>query len=98
MPLVFVNDAFEHLTGYERSQIIGQNCRILQGAESDPAAIGQIRAALAARQPVAVEVINYRKDGSSFWNVVHISPVFDAAGRLVYFFGSQLDVTRRKWT
>jgi diguanylate cyclase (GGDEF)-like protein/PAS domain S-box-containing protein len=98
MPLVFVNDAFEHLTGYERSQIIGQNCRILQGAESDPAAIGQIRAALTSRQAVAVEVINYRKDGSSFWNVVHISPVFDAAGRLVYFFGSQLDVTRRKWT
>lgn len=94
--IVFANPAFLALTGYRNEEVLGRNCRFLQGPETSPAAVDQIRAALAASQAVTVEILNYRKDGSSFWNALHISPVRDAAGELVYFFGSQRDVTARR--
>jgi PAS domain S-box-containing protein len=95
-PIVFSNDAFAFMTGYTPEEIIGTNCRFLQGPETDRTVIDQVRAAIAARREVAVEVLNYRKNGSTFWNALFVSPVFDEAGKLIYFFGSQLDISRRR--
>jgi len=95
-PIVFVNQAFLEMTGYARDEVIGRNCRFLQGPETDPATRAQVREAVAARRDMATEILNYRKDGSSFWNALFVSPVYNAAGDLLYFFGSQLDITRRR--
>ncbi|MEG9501806.1 MAG: response regulator [Methylorubrum extorquens] len=95
-PIVFVNQAFLEMTGYARDEVIGHNCRFLQGPETDPATRALVRDAVAARRDVATEILNYRKDGSSFWNALFVSPVYNAAGDLLYFFGSQLDITRRR--
>ncbi len=94
-PLVFCNRAFEELTGYEQHEILGRNCRFLQGKDTDPAMIDEIRRGIAAGEDVQLEILNYRKDGSSFWNALFVSPVIDSRGRLVYYFASQLNVTRR---
>lgn len=95
-PIIFCNQAFEQLTGYPRDEILGRNCRFMQGVNTDKAVVADIRRSLKARQDIHVELLNYRKDGSSFWNALFISPVTDTNGRLVYFFASQLDVTRRR--
>lgn len=92
-PIVFVNNAFARLTGYSRSEIIGRNCRFLQGPESDPASISRIRDAIARRIPIEIELKNHKKDGEVFWNRLLISPVFDEDGKLTYFFASQYDVS-----
>ncbi len=94
-PIIFANRAFEKLTGYEPAEIIGHNCRFLQGPDTDREVVGRIRQGIAQRADIYEDVYNYRKDGSGFWNALYISPVFDADGSLVYFFASQLDVTRR---
>jgi len=94
-PIVFCNRAFERLTGYSQDEILGRNCRFLQGADTDQDTIARIRAGIARQEDVHEEVFNYRKDGSGFWNALFISPVFDPRGNLIYFFASQLDVTRR---
>jgi PAS domain S-box-containing protein len=94
-PIVFCNRAFERLTGYTQDEILGRNCRFLQGADTDHDTIVRIRAGIARQEDVHEEVFNYRKDGSGFWNALFISPVFDPRGNLIYFFASQLDVTRR---
>ena len=95
-PLVFVNHAFEELTGYHEKEVIGRNCRFLQGPDTDPAAVTEISRAVAAHADVSVELYNYRKDGSGFWNALFLSPVFNDDGQLIYFFASQLDVTKRR--
>ena len=95
-PIIFCNDAFSFMTGYAEHEIVGSNCRFLQGPETDREIIAQVRAAIAKREEVAVEVLNYRKNGSTFWNALFVSPVFDEAGNLLYFFGSQLDISRRR--
>lgn len=95
-PIVFVNDAFLSLTGYDREDIIGKNCRFLQGSETSSESVDNIRSSIAANRDVAVEILNYRKDGSTFWNALFISPVIDEGGKLLYFFASQLDVTDKK--
>ncbi|AAK22272.2 PAS domain-containing protein [Caulobacter vibrioides] len=96
IPIIFANDAFLRLTGYARDEVIGRNCRFLQGPDTDPKAIQAVRDALAAGEDVAVDLLNYRKDGSPFWNALNMSPVRNDAGQLVYFFGSQVDVTDKK--
>jgi PAS domain S-box-containing protein len=78
-PIVFANGAFCDLTGYARGDL-GRNCRFLQGARTDRATVRQIGEALAERRPVAVEVLNYRKDGTPFWNALFIGPVFGPDG------------------
>lgn len=95
-PIVFANKAFLDLTGYEEEEVLGRNCRFLQGAQTDRNAVAELRDAVAARASVALELLNYRRDGSPFWNAVFIGPVYDTQGKLQYFFASQLDVTRRR--
>lgn len=95
-PIIFANNAFLDLTGYSREEIVGRNCRFLQGAETDREAVHQVRHAVEARREVAVELVNYKKDGTSFWNALFISPVYNESGDLIYFFASQLDVSRRR--
>lgn len=94
-PIIFANDAFLSLTGYTREEVTGSNCRFLQGADTDPDAIEKIRAAIKARRDINVDILNYRKDGSTFWNALYISPVHNEQGELLYFFASQLDITDR---
>lgn len=95
-PIVFVNDAFLALCGFNRSEVMGRNCRFLQGPDTDQRAVAAIRAALAVGEDVSVELLNYRKDGTTFWNALYISPVFGESGELQFFFASQFDVTDRK--
>ena len=92
-PMVLANRAFLKLTGYAADEIIGRNCRLLQGADTDPNAVEEIRAAIAAARETTVTLLNYRKDGTSFWNELHISPIHDDDGALLYFFSSQRDVS-----
>lgn len=95
-PIIFSNAAFSKLTGYGAADLVGQNCRILQGPDTDPAAVSKIREAIAAEESISVDLLNYRKDGTTFWNALFVSPVRDAAGRVRYFFASQLDFTHIK--
>ncbi|SEV92782.1 histidine kinase famiy protein [Luteibacter sp. 329MFSha] len=95
-PIIFANPAFLRMTGYTTEELLGRNCRLLQGPGTDRVTISAIRDAVAANQEIATEILNYRKDGSTFWNALFISPVYDANGEVVYFFASQLDVSRRR--
>lgn len=95
-PIIFANDAFLHLTGYARSEVNGRNCRFLQGPETDPETVLAIRAAIEAGRDIAIDILNYRKDGSTFWNGLYVSPVVNEAGAVQYFFASQIDATERK--
>jgi len=94
-PLVWVNPSFTRVTGYEAEEVVGRNCRFLQGPATDAAAVDEIRAALDQQRTVTTTLLNYRKDGSAFWNQLSISPVFDGEGTLVSFVGVQTDVTER---
>jgi PAS domain S-box-containing protein len=94
-PLVWVNPSFTRVTGYETEAVIGRNCRFLQGPATDAGAVAKIRDGLAARRTVTATLLNYRKDGTAFWNQLSVSPVFDGDGELVSFVGVQTDVTER---
>jgi PAS domain S-box-containing protein len=95
-PIVFANNAFLDLTGYEEGEVLGRNCRFLQGAGTDPEHVRRLREALAAGQATAVEILNYRRDGTPFWNAVFMGPVHNPEGEVIYYFASQLDVTQRR--
>ena len=95
-PIVFVNDAFCRLTGYEREEILGRNCRFLQGPDTDRETVASLRAAIETKEPIKLDILNYRKDGETFWNQLLMAPVQDAQGELAYFFASQVDVTRQR--
>lgn len=95
-PIAFANKAFLDLTGYEEAEVLGRNCRFLQGAQTDRDSVAELRDAIERRQSIALEILNYKRDGTPFWNAVFIGPVYDTSGNLLYFFASQLDVTRRR--
>ncbi|QGX93709.1 PAS domain S-box protein [Haloplanus rallus] len=95
-PLIYVNDAFVDLTGYPREEVIGENCRFLQGEGTDPDKVAEIREAIDAAEPLSIDLKNYRKNGTMFWNHLEIAPVRDDAGAVVNFIGFQQDVTGRK--
>lgn len=92
-PIIYVNQAFTQLTGYAREEILGTNCRFLQGPGTNLDDVAKIRQAVKDRQSIEIDLLNYRKDGTSFWNRLLVSPVFDAAGQLTHFFASQFDVS-----
>ena len=94
-PLVFVNPAFLRMTGYDEGDVLGRNCRFLQGPRTDPKAVAELREAIAARRPITIELLNHRKDGRPFVNELHVGPVFDESGDLTAFIGIQHDVTER---
>lgn len=96
IPIIFANDAFLAATGYPEDQVVGHNCRFLQGPDTDPATVALIRQAVRDRHDIHAEILNYRADGSTFWNALFVGPVRDAEGGVRYFFGSQMDVTARK--
>jgi PAS domain S-box-containing protein len=95
-PITYASTGFERLTGYTAAEYLGRDCRFLQGKDTDPAAVARVRAAIESGQPCVVEVLNYRKDGSAFWNELSITPVVDPAGRPTHFVGVQTDVTERR--
>ncbi|MFB6194925.1 MAG: PAS domain S-box protein, partial [Haloplanus sp.] len=95
-PLIYVNDRFEELTGYDASDIVGRNCRLLQGEGTETEPVAAMREAVDAEESVTVELRNYRADGAEFWNRVKIAPVTDENGELTHFVGFQEDVTERK--
>ncbi|MFB6284507.1 MAG: PAS domain-containing protein [Halobacteria archaeon] len=95
-PLIYVNKSFERLTGYRKSEIIGMNCRFLQGEGTSRNNVNKIREAIDAGEKVAVELLNYRKNGEKFWNHVEINPIYDDDGKLRFYIGYQMDVTELK--
>ncbi|MCU1691594.1 MAG: domain S-box-containing protein/diguanylate cyclase protein [Frankiales bacterium] len=94
-PVLYVNPAFEAMTGYPGDEVVGRNCRLLQGEGTDPDAVRALSQAVRAGRQHTTVLRNYRKDGSPWWNELHLSPVHDDAGRLTHYLGYQHDVTGR---
>lgn len=94
-PIVFVNEAFQLLTGYSREECIGRNCRFLQGPNTDPIAVAKVGEAIAKGEDIAIDLLNYKKNGTTFWNALYLSPARGEDGTVQFFFASQLDVTER---
>ena len=98
LPIVYANEGFERVTGYDAAEIVGRNCRFLQGAATDEAAVAELGDAVDAGEPASVELLNYRADDSPFWNEVRLSPIEGPDGDLTHYLGFQTDVTERKRT
>lgn len=95
MPLIYVNDAFETSTGYHAPEVLGRNCRFLQGPDTDPAVVTELREAIREGRDHIAVLQNYRKDGSLWWNELRLSPVHNSRGQVTHYFGFQNDVTAR---
>jgi PAS domain S-box-containing protein len=95
-PIIFANRAFRQITGYDQVEIVGRNCRFLQGDDRDQPERAELKAAIEAGEPVQVELRNYTKAGVLFWNRVSVSPIFDELGALTHFVGVTHDITDRK--
>ncbi|MCI2239613.1 SpoIIE family protein phosphatase [Paenibacillus sp. TRM 82003] len=95
LPLVWVNPAFTAMTGYAVDEVVGRNCRFLQGPGTDREVVAAVRDALAAGEEVSATLLNHRKDGTAFWNQLLLSPVHGADGELTHYVGIQTDVTPR---
>ncbi len=91
-PIVACNEAFCTLTGYSENEIVGRNCRFLRGKDTEADRTMALREGIRAQQPILTEILNYKKDGTPFRNALMIAPIFDAAGGLEYFLGSQMEV------
>ncbi|MFT4920839.1 MAG: PAS domain S-box-containing protein [Haloarculaceae archaeon] len=95
-PIIYTNDEFVEMTGYDRGEIEGRNCRFLQGKETREEPVAEMRRAIEVEEPVSVELRNYRNDGEMFWNRVMIAPLYGEDGELEHFVGFQEDVTPRR--
>jgi len=95
-PVVYASAGVEGITGYRPDEFVGRNCRFLQGKDTNPETVLKLRTAIAAGQPCQVDILNYRKNGTAFWNALSLDPVHDESGGLSYFVGIQTDVTDRK--
>ena len=95
-PLIYANAGFERLTGYSVAEVLGLNCRFLQGAGTDSETVDALRTAIHETRPITVQLLNYRKDGTPFWNRLSITPVQDHSGVVTHFIGVQSDVTEEK--
>lgn len=91
-PIIAANAAFENLTGHAARDVIGRNCRLLRGPGTDPHASAALRQAVTGGRSTMVELLNYRRDGSSFWNAVMIAPIVGEDGEAILFIGSQMEV------
>jgi PAS domain S-box-containing protein len=95
-PIVYVNPAFEEISGYTADEVMGRNCRFLQADDREQPALDELREALTEARECRVVLRNYRKDGTPFWNELYVSPVHDEEGRLTNFVGVQNDITQRR--
>ena len=95
-PMVYVNDRFVEMTGYDREESIGVNCRFLQGPDTDEESVDELREAIEAEESTSVELLNYRKDGTEFWNRVSVAPIRGEDGRVTEWVGFQEDITEFK--
>ncbi|WP_081987768.1 LuxR C-terminal-related transcriptional regulator [Sphingomonas sp. 37zxx] len=91
-PIVACNEAFCHLTGYPRDQVVGRNCRFLSGPGTEPWLTEEIRAGVREHRPTLVEILNYKADGTPFRNAVLVAPIYDETDELLYFLGSQVEI------
>ncbi|XP_010523442.1 PREDICTED: protein TWIN LOV 1 isoform X2 [Tarenaya hassleriana] len=96
MPIVYASDAFLRLTGYMRHEVLGRNCRFLSGADTDSLVLYEIKESIQNERSCTVQILNYRKDESPFWNLLHISPIRNASGKTAYFVGVQMEISCEK--
>ena len=94
-PIVFANNAFLQLSGYSRDEVLGTNCRFLQGEDTDRDDVARLASAIEAKEAIQIDLLNYRKDGTPFWNALYVGPVHADDGEVQFFFASQIDVTDR---
>ena len=92
-PIVYANKAFEDMCGYPKEEIVGRNCRFLQGDDRNQPEIDRLRVAIKKGEPIEVTLRNYRKDGELFYNRLDVKPLLDGRGNLVYYLGVQYDIT-----
>ena len=95
LPLMYANDAFTEITGYPGTEILGRNCRFLQGAETDPSDIAKLSRAIHDGRDISIVMRNYRSDGAPFWNEVSISPIRNRTNQITHYIGTQIDISDR---
>ncbi|CAD6270912.1 unnamed protein product [Miscanthus lutarioriparius] len=93
-PILYTSAGFFNMTGYSSNEVVGRNCRFLQGSRTDPVEISKIRQALTAGSNYCGRILNYRKDGTPFWNLLTVAPIKDEDGRVLKFIGMQVEVSK----
>jgi PAS domain S-box-containing protein len=95
-PIIYCNPGFEKITGYPKAEIIGRNCRFLQGPQTNNETVKTIKSKLKKGEDLVIEILNYKKDGTLFYNELHISPIFNTEGTITHFIGIQHDITPKR--